>query len=103
MFTSKSGCIFKHFYVENITKHIHCFHHLVLVFGNILAHLRVVVSRGVQELELLGVVIVPGLLVLGPVDIGGLGGQAGDVGPNEDHAGAHDDKQGLQGNVMLQR
>ena len=47
-------------------------------------------------------VVIIGLGDLGPVDVGGLGGESDDVGADEGHAKTHDHEQGLQGGVVLQ-
>merc|ERR1719204_2425280 len=72
---------------------------------SIRGNLFIVLARGVEHLELPGLVVahvvskVPGLH---PVDIGGLCGKPRDVGPNEDHAANHNDRQGLESNVVPQ-
>lgn len=75
---------------------------LILVFGdwNGLAEVNTGV---VEELELLSLVVVPGLLLLPPVHIRGLGGQSDAIGYHEDHSAAHDDEERLQSHVVFQR
>jgi len=60
---------------------------------------------GVQELELLALVVghdFAVVLFLGPVDVGSLRSQPGDVGGNEDHTTANDDEQRLKSDVVTQ-
>jgi len=78
---------------------------LVSGSGPVGVHVGVVDPLGVEHLELPVVVVAHGgrgILVLGPVDVGGLGGEAHDVGADEHHAGTDDDEEGLKGGVVLQ-
>ena len=75
---------------------------LVLVVGDGLTGLLVVESGGVEELELLVLECLVGLLGLGPADVGVEEGEADDVGADHGHAAHHGDGQGHEGVVVLQ-
>merc|ERR1740122_909281 len=77
---------------------------LVPVVGVVVTDMAVVHAPGVEPLELpVSVVIVQlvAVLLLAPVNISSLRGKPANIQGNEDDAGSHDDKQGLQSNVML--
>jgi len=60
---------------------------------------------GVEHLELSVLVVGHHLgvvLLLAPVNVGGLRCQPDDVGPDEDETCSNDDEEGLEGHVMLQ-
>jgi hypothetical protein len=74
---------------------------LVLVIGD-LADGGVINVVRVHELELLVLVVVPGLVLLHPVDIGSSRCQPKDVPTNKGNSACHDDEKRLKGFVVLQ-
>ena len=75
---------------------------LILLVLWSLASLREVPVGDVHELELLVAVVVVGLVLFPPVDIGGSCGKTDAIGHDEGHSQAHDHEQRLKGHVFLQ-